>query len=124
MLKPWISAVLEPRIRKLLDTHIQADTVTRLNEAVNIFDHSSFNRIKDEQGVYGGQTTAARADTIAHAVKRTITEKMDEDPAFFSKFSELIQEVIDASRAKRISDLEYLNQVDPVTRPDCIREAR
>lgn len=102
---------IEPRIRKLLDTHIQADTVTRLNEAVNIFDHSSFNRVKDEQGVYGGQTTAARADTIAHAVKRTITEKMDEDPAFFSKFSELIQEVIDASRAKRISDLEYLNQV-------------
>ena len=102
---------IEPRIRKLLDTHIQADTVTRLNEPVNIFDHSSFNQVKDEQGVYGGQTTAARADTIAHAVKRTITEKMDEDPAFFSKFSELIQEVIDASRAKRISDLEYLNQV-------------
>ena len=102
---------IEPRIRKLLDTHIQADTVTRLNEPVNIFDNSSFNQVKDEQGVYGGQTTAARADTIAHAVKRTITEKMDEDPAFFSKFSELIQEVIDASRAKRISDLEYLNQV-------------
>ena len=102
---------IEPRIRKLLDTHIQADTVTRLNETVNIFDNSSFNRVKDEQGVYGNQTTAARADTIAHAVKRTITEKMDEDPAFFSKFSELIQEVIDASRAKRISDLEYLNQV-------------
>ena len=102
---------IEPRIRKLLDTHIQADTVTRLNEPVNIFDNSSFNQVKDEQGVYDGQTTAARADTIAHAVKRTITEKMDEDPAFFSKFSELIQEVIDASRAKRISDLEYLNQV-------------
>ena len=102
---------IEPRIRKLLDTHIQADTVTRLNEPVNIFDNSSFNQVKDEQGVYGGQTTAARADTIAHAVRRTITEKMDEDPAFFSKFSELIQEVIDASRAKRISDLEYLNQV-------------
>lgn len=102
---------IEPRIRKLLDTHIQADTVTRLNETINIFDNSSFNRIKDEQGVYGNQTPAARADTIAHAVKRTITEKMDEDPAFFSKFSELIHEVIDASREKRISDLEYLNQV-------------
>ncbi|MCY4281515.1 MAG: HsdR family type I site-specific deoxyribonuclease [Gammaproteobacteria bacterium] len=102
---------IEPRLRKLLDTHIQADTVTRLHEPVNIFDNSSFNQVKEEQGVYGGQTTAARADTIAHAVKRTITEKMDEDPAFFRRFSELIQEVIDASRSKRISDLEYLNQV-------------
>ena len=102
---------IEPRIRKLLDTHIQADTVTRLNEPVNIFDDKSFNQVKDEQGVYGELTTAAKADTIAHAVKRTITEKMEEDPAFYRKFSELIQEAIDASRAKRISDLEYLNQV-------------
>ena len=102
---------IEPRIRKLLHTHIQADTVTRPNEPVNIFDDKSFNRIKDEQGVYGEQTTAARADTIAHAVKRTITERMDEDPAFYRKFSVLIQDVIDASGAKRISDLEYLNQV-------------
>ena len=104
-------SIIEPRIRKLLDTHIQADTVTRLNEPVNIFDDKSFNQVKDEQGVYGELTTAAKADTIAHAVKRTITEKMEEDPAFYRKFSELIQEAIDASRAKRISDLEYLNQV-------------
>ena len=102
---------IEPRIRKLLDTHIQADTVTRLNKPVNIFDDMSFNRIKDEQGVYGNLTTAARADTIAHAVKRTLNEKMDEDPAFYRKFSVLIQEVIDSSRAKCISDLEYLKQV-------------
>ncbi len=102
---------IEPRIRKLLDTHIQADTVTRLNKPVNIFDDTSFNRIKDEQGVYGNLTTAARADTIAHAVKCTINEKMDEDPAFYRKFSVLIQEMIDSSGAKRTSDLEYLNQV-------------
>ena len=60
------------------------------------------------------KTTAAKADAIAHATKKVITEKMEEDPAFYEKFSKLIQEAIDAFRAKRISDLEYLNRVTEI----------
>ena len=102
----------EPKIRKLLDTHIQADEVIQLNEPVNIFDEHMFNQVKEEQGVYRkGKTTASRADTIAHATKKAITERMDEDPAFYEKFSRLIQQAIEDFRAKRISDLEYLHKV-------------
>ncbi|NTU57386.1 MAG: type I restriction endonuclease subunit R [Chlorobiaceae bacterium] len=102
----------EPKIRKLLDTHIQADEVIQLNEPVNIFDDHMFNQVKEEQGVYRkGKTTASRADTIAHATKKAITERMDEDPAFYQKFSRLIQQAIEDFRAKRISDLEYLHKV-------------
>ncbi len=102
----------EPKIRKLLDTHIQASEVFQLNEPVNIFDDKTFNQVKEEQGVYQARkTTAAKADTIAHATKKAITEKMDEDPAFYEKFSKLIQQAIEDFRAKRISDLEYLNKV-------------
>jgi len=36
---------------------------------------------------------------------------MDEDPAFYQKFSKLIQQAIEDFRAKRISDLDYLNKV-------------
>ncbi|EDZ68059.1 hypothetical protein NOC27_1386 [Nitrosococcus oceani AFC27] len=54
----------EPRIKKLLDIHIQANEVTRLNGPVNIFDGKTFNLIKEERGVYQGKTTAAKADTI------------------------------------------------------------
>ena len=36
---------------------------------------------------------------------------MDEDPAFYQKFSRLIQQAIEDFRAKRISDLEYLHKV-------------
>lgn len=102
----------EPKIKKLLDTHIQANEVFQLNEPVNIFDDDMFNQVKDDQGVYNtGKTTASKADTIAHATRKSITEKMDEDPAFYQKFSKLIQRAIEDFRAKRLSDLDYLNKV-------------
>ena len=102
----------EPRIKKLLDTHIQANEVIQLNEPVNIFDDKMFNQVKEEQGVYQTKKpTASKADTIAHATKKVITEKMGEDPAFYKKFSMLIQQAIEDFRAKRISDLDYLGKV-------------
>jgi len=101
----------EPKIKKLLDTHIEANQVIRLNEPVNIFDDKTFGMVKEQQGVYAAKTTASRADAIAHATKKVINEKMEEDPAFYEKFSKLIQQAIDAYRSKRIADLEYLKKV-------------
>lgn len=102
----------EPKIRKLLDVHVQANEVIQLNEPVNIFDDHMFAIIKEEQGVYkSAKTTAAKADMIAHATKKVITEKMEEDPAFYDKFSKLVQQAIEEYRAKRISDLEYLHKI-------------
>ncbi len=102
----------EPKIQKLLDTHISANEVLILNEPVNIFDGKAFQQVVDEQGQ--GKTTAAKADMIAHATKRAITEHLDEDPAFFEKFSKLIQQAIDDYRAGRISDLEYLKRAHEI----------
>lgn len=104
----------EPKIKKLLDTHISANEVYQLNEPVNIFDEDNFDQVKEEQGVYETKTPAARADAIAHATRKSITEHMEEDPAFYDKFSKLIQKVIDDFRAKRISDLEYLNRASGI----------
>ncbi|MBA7579022.1 hypothetical protein ES708_20888 [subsurface metagenome] len=104
----------EPKIKKLLDTHIQANEVLQLNEPVNIFDEKSFYKVKEEQGIYRSKSTGSRADTIAHATKKVITERMEEDPAFYQKFSILIQQAIDDFRAKRISDLDYLNKVSEI----------
>jgi type I restriction enzyme R subunit len=98
----------EPKIKKLLDTHIGASEVTILNEPVNIFDDESFNLVKEGQGIHSKKSTVSRADTIAHATKKIITEKMEEDPYFYEKFSKLIQQAIDDFRQLRISDLDYL----------------
>src|SRR5690606_884114 len=102
----------EPKIKKLLDTHISANEVVRLNEPVNIFDEKAFKQVVEDQGE--AKATAAKADMIAHATKKAISERLEQDPAFYEKFSKLIQQAIDDFRAKRISDLEYLNKVSEI----------
>lgn len=104
----------EPKIQKVLNTHIHANEVVQLNEPVNIFDDQGFEDVKQGQGIHSKKSTASKADTIAHATKRVITEKMDEDPAFYQKFSKLIQQAIDDFRARRISDLDYLSKVSDI----------
>lgn len=104
----------EPKIKKLLDMHIQANEVIQLNPPVNIFDDENFDTLKQGKGIFSDKSTAAKADTIAHATKKVIHEKMDEDPAFYKKFSMMIQQAIDDFTARRISDLEYLNKVSNI----------
>lgn len=101
----------EPKIKKLLDTHIQAHEVIQINEPVNIFDEITFGQVKEGRGIYTAKSTSSKADAIAHATKRTIIERMEEDPALYTKFSKLIQQAIDDFKSKRITDLEYLNHV-------------
>jgi len=104
----------DARIKKLLNTHIQANEVTQLNDPVNIFDDNAFSMVRETQGIYRTQNTAANADHIAHATKRKITENMDKDPAFYEKFSKLIQEAIDDFRQQRILALDYLQKVSEI----------
>lgn len=104
----------DSRIKKLLNTHIQANEVTQLNAPVDIFDDNAFSMVRETQGIYRTQNMAANADHIAHATKRKITENMDKDPAFYEKFSKLIQEAIDDFRQQRILALDYLQKVSAI----------
>ena len=105
----------EPRIQKLLDIHITASEVVRLNEPVNIFDEAAFRKVVEEQGAGGSSgNLGAKADMIAHATRRAIHERLEQDPAFYEKFSRLIQQAIDDYRASRLSDLEYLQRVTTI----------
>lgn len=97
----------EPRVRKLLDTHVGADYVERLTEKVNIFDQGMVNEALE---VYG-KSPASKADMIAHQMKKVISENMEKDEAFYKKFSDLIEETINAFREGRIDEKEYLERV-------------
>jgi len=99
----------ETKIQKLLDTHIVSDKVERIIPLVNIFDKDAF-----EQELAKIEGAAARADVIAHRTKKTIHEKMGEDPAFYKKFSKMLEEVIEEFRQKRISELQYLKNVQNI----------
>jgi type I restriction enzyme R subunit len=95
----------EKRVQKLLDTHVPAAGVEQITPPVNIFEREAFQAEVEKR-----QTAASKADTIAHRTQRTISEKMDEDPVFYRKFSKILREAIEAYRAKRISEVEYLKR--------------
>ena len=101
----------EQKIRKLLDTHIYATRVTKLNEPVDLLENRSSGDIGEQPRIYSGVSTGAKADMIAYATRKFINEKMGEDPAFYNEFSSLIKNAIEAFRRDRISDQEYLDRV-------------
>ena len=103
----------EPKIQRLLDDHVTAKPATTIIEAVNINDPDALKSVVKEEHT----SDASKADRIASATKRTITEKMGEDPAFYRQFSELLEETIRDYREKRISERDYLiNVVDLASR--------
>lgn len=96
----------ESQIQKLIDTHIESGEVKIITELVNIFDKEKF--AQEVEKVTG---TAAKADTIASRTAKHITENMDADPAFYKKFSQLLEETIAAYEQARIDEIEYLKRV-------------
>ncbi|MGE5486120.1 MAG: type I restriction endonuclease subunit R [Ignavibacteriales bacterium] len=101
----------EPRIRKLIDQYVGAGAVEQITEPVDIFDEEAF--AAEVAQVTGD---AARADTIAHRALRTCIEHMDEDPAFYKKFSEMLKEAIEAFREERLKAAEYLKVATDILR--------
>ena len=99
----------EGQIQKLIDTHITTEKIEIITELVNIFDKDEF-----QQEVENTIGKAAKADKIASRTAKHITEKMDEDPAFYKKFSQMLKETIADYEAKRISEAQYLSRVQDI----------
>jgi len=99
----------EGQIQKLIDTHITTDKVEVITELVNIFDKDKF-----QEEVENTTGKAAKADKIASRTAKHISEKMEEDPAFYKKFSEMLKETIADYEAKRIDEAQYLSKVQEI----------
>jgi len=99
----------EGKIQKLIDEYVVAEEIINITDLVNIFDKDKF-----EEELQKIQGKAARADTIANRTKRTINEKWNEDPAFYKKFSKLLEEVIDEYRQRRMDEAQYLEKVTEI----------
>ncbi len=97
----------EPKIQKLLDDHVVAMPAQVVVEPVNINDPDALEAVVKEAGV----SVASKADRIASATRKVIHEKMEADPSFYKRFSELLEETIRDYRARRISEKDYLKKV-------------
>jgi type I restriction enzyme R subunit len=100
----------DSRIRKLLNQHVGTSEVELVVQPLNLFDATQRETELARLG-----SDASKADAIAHQTKKVISTKMQEDPAFYKKFSRMLQEVIDDWRARRLSDAEYLTTVRDIS---------
>jgi len=95
----------EGQIQKLIDTHITTEKVEVITELVNIFDKEKF-----QQELTKTVGDNAKADKIESRTAKHISEKMDEAPAFYRKFSEMLKEVIRDYEEGRITSAERLKR--------------
>ncbi len=94
------------QIRQMVVKEIGAGAYNTFIEPIDIFNIERFDT--EINSIIGD---AAKADAIASRIKKVATEKMEEDPILYLRLSQLIQTAIDAHRAKRLSDRDYLQQM-------------
>lgn len=94
----------ETQVQKLIDKHITSDgEVLKITQLVNIFDKEQ--RQAEVEKLTG---KAAKADHIASRTIKAINVRMNEDPVFYERLSQLIKETIEDYHRQRITEAEYL----------------
>lgn len=91
---------------KILDDNVKAAAAEVLTEEIEVTDR---NKLKEAIEELASDTS--KAEAIAAQTTRQITERREEDPELYYRFSKRINEIIEAMRQKKLSDIEALNQL-------------
>ena len=102
------------KVKQLLDSRIDA-TVRELMKPVSILDQDF------EQKIERLPHDEARASVMEHALRAQINERIDENPAFYERLSEVLERIIRELRARLISAAEASKQMG-VVRDEINRE--
>ena len=93
----------EPMMQNLLDTHLSVAGLKQITTPIDILNKEEFERELEDLG-----SLRAKADAIASKLTRSISEKYQENPAYYDSFSKRIKEALEEYREKVISEAEYL----------------
>lgn len=93
----------EPLMQNLLDTHLSVAGLRQITTPIDILNKDDFEKELDELG-----SLRAKADAITSKMTKSISEKRDENPAYYDSFSKRIKEALDLYKEKVISEAEYL----------------
>lgn len=99
----------EAKMQKLMDNYIAAEEVIRITNPVDILNAKAF-----EEELERLESKRAKADAIRTRLTKSVHAKWDENPSYYKKFSERIQEAIQEYKDKRISEAEYLNRMKDI----------
>ncbi|MED4943167.1 type I restriction endonuclease subunit R [Heyndrickxia coagulans] len=99
----------EAKMQKLMDNYIAAEEVIRITNPVDILNAKAF-----EEELERLESKRAKADAIRTRLTKSVHAKWDENPSYYKKFSERIQDAIQEYKDKRISEAEYLNRMKDI----------
>lgn len=97
---------LEKQMLGLMDQYIAAEGVSRVTHLINLNDKKEFREEIERLG-----SPAARADAIYSRITSSISKKFSSDPSYYKKFSQMIEKTLNEYKDKRISEVEYLEQM-------------
>ena len=90
-----------------MDNYITAEEVIRITNPVDILDKKGFEKELQRLG-----SPKAKADAIRTRMTRSINLNWDENPLYYKRFSERIEETLQAYKDKRISEKEYFEKMN------------
>ena len=93
----------EPLMQNLLDTHLSVARLRQITNPIDILNKDDFERELDELG-----SLRAKADAITSRMTKSISEKYDENPAYYDSFSKRIKAALELYKEKVITEAEYL----------------
>lgn len=93
----------EPLMQNLLDTHLSVAGLKQITNPIDILNKDDFEKELDALG-----SLRAKADAITSRMTKSISEKHDENPAYYDSFSKRIKEALDQYKVKIITEAEYL----------------
>ncbi len=94
------------QIHKLLDKYVSAEQVQELTSPINVSEIREFNEFIENKN--NGLSVKSKAEAIASQVKKTISQRWNQDPVFYSKISQKIEEIIEQIRKAKEEDLVVL----------------
>ena len=97
------NAEYEPLMQNLLDTHLSVSGLKKITSPIDILNKDDFEKELEELG-----SLRSKADAIASRMTRSISEKRDENPAYYDSFSKRIKDALALYKEKVISEAEYL----------------
>lgn len=97
----------EEKMRNLMDQCIAAEEVINITAPVDIMNKEDF-----EEELLRHKSPRAKADAIRTRMTKSISEKWDENPAYYEKFSKRIEEIIKEYKAKRVSEADYFKKMN------------
>lgn len=97
------NAEYEPLMQNLLDTHLSVAGLKKITSPIDILNKDDFEKELEELG-----SLRSKADAIASRMTKSISEKRDENPAYYDSFSKRIRDALALYKEKVISEAEYL----------------